>query len=68
MIKGKLEEIQASGSEYVVGIVTSRFNEEITSKMRKGALQVLNDFDVNYFDVEVPAFSLDSPFQMGRPN
>lgn len=54
MIKGKLEDIQASGSEFVVGIVTSRFNEEITSKLRNGALQVLNDFDVNYFDVEVP--------------
>ena len=24
--------------------------------------------DGEYFDVEVPAFSLDSPYQMGRPN
>lgn len=54
MIKGNLENIQATGSEYVVGIVTSRFNEEITQKLRKGALDVLNDFGVNYFDVEVP--------------
>ncbi len=54
MLKGRLEEIQTNGSEYVVGVVTSRYNEEITQKLHDGALQVLNDFGVNYFDVEVP--------------
>ncbi|MCB9072134.1 MAG: 6,7-dimethyl-8-ribityllumazine synthase [Bdellovibrionaceae bacterium] len=54
IFKGDLEKIQSEGHEFVVGIVTSRFNETITEKLRAGALQVLNDFDVNYFDVEVP--------------
>lgn len=54
MIKGRLEDIQAQGSEYVVGVVTARYNEEITKKLHDGAIQVLNDFGVNYFDVAVP--------------
>lgn len=54
MIKGRLEDIQARGTEFVIGVVTSRYNEEITTKLHDGALEVLNDFGVNYFDVEVP--------------
>lgn len=28
----------------------------------------MSTFDGEQFEVEIPAFSLDSPFQMGRPN
>jgi len=54
MIKGKIENIRARAQDYVIGVVTSRFNEDVTTKLREGALDVLNDFGINYFDVEVP--------------
>lgn len=54
MIKGKIEVIHQAAQDYVVGIVTSQFNEDVTSKLRQGALEVLNEFGINYFDVEVP--------------
>jgi 6,7-dimethyl-8-ribityllumazine synthase len=37
-----------------VGVVTSRFNEEITSKLEAGALTYLESFDVEIFSVRVP--------------
>jgi 6,7-dimethyl-8-ribityllumazine synthase len=54
MIKGNIENIRARANEYVVGIVTSQFNENITGPLRQGALEVLNEFGLSYFDVEVP--------------
>lgn len=54
MIKGSLERISERAQDYVVGVVTSQFNENITSLLRQGALEVLNEFGINYFDVEVP--------------
>lgn len=54
MIKGKLEIIHESAQDYVVGVVTAQFNENVTGKLRQGALEVLNEFGINYFDVEVP--------------
>ena len=54
MIKGDMNIIRNRAQDYVIGIVTSQFNENITGKLRQGALEVLNEFGVNYFDVEVP--------------
>jgi 6,7-dimethyl-8-ribityllumazine synthase len=54
MIKGQLDLIRTHAEDYVVGIVTSRFNETVTGKLHAGALEVLNDFGVNYFEVSVP--------------
>jgi 6,7-dimethyl-8-ribityllumazine synthase len=54
MIKGNLELIRERAQDYVVGIVTSRFNENVTGKLREGAIEVLNDYGMNYFDVAVP--------------
>ena len=54
MIKGNLETIRSRAHDYVIGIVTSQYNENVTGKMRLGALEILNEFGVNYFDVEVP--------------
>lgn len=54
MIRGNLETIRSRAQDYIVGIVTSRFNENVTSKLRAGALEVLNDFGINYVDVDVP--------------
>lgn len=54
MIKGNLDTIRARAQDYVVGIVTSRFNENITMKLREGALEVLNEFGIHYSDVVVP--------------
>jgi 6,7-dimethyl-8-ribityllumazine synthase len=54
MIKGQLDLIRTHAEDYVVGIVTSRFNETVTGQLHAGALEVLNDFGVNYFEVSVP--------------
>ncbi len=54
MIKGQIETLKKCADEYVVGVVTSRFNAVVTSKLREGALEVLNEVGVNYFDVSVP--------------
>jgi 6,7-dimethyl-8-ribityllumazine synthase len=54
MIIGKLDTIRAKAQDYVIGVVTARFNDNVTSKLREGALEVLNDFGINYFDVAVP--------------
>jgi 6,7-dimethyl-8-ribityllumazine synthase len=54
MIKGQLDLIRTHAQDYVVGVVTSRFNENITDALREGALEVLNEFNINYFDVTVP--------------
>ena len=37
-----------------VGVVTSRFNEEITSKLEDGALEVLEESGVQILSVRVP--------------
>ena len=34
--------------------MTSRFNEEITDKLLEGALQVLEETDVEIFSIKVP--------------
>lgn len=54
MLKGNLDLIRQRPHEFVIGVVTSKFNESVTSKLHQGALEVLNEFGVNYFDVEVP--------------
>ncbi len=54
MIKGDINLIRNRAQDYVIGVVTSQFNENVTGKLRQGALEVLNDIGVNYFDVEVP--------------
>lgn len=54
MIKGQLDLIRTHAQDFVVGIVTSRFNETVTGQLHDGALEVLNDFGVNYFEVSVP--------------
>jgi len=54
MIKGNLESIRARAQDYVVGVVTSRFNDNVTSRLREGAIEVLTEFGINYFDVSVP--------------
>ncbi len=54
MIQGNLDLIRQKAHDYVVGIVTSRFNDNVTSKLREGAIEVLSEFGINYFDVSVP--------------
>lgn len=54
MIKGQLDIIRTHAQDFVIGVVTARFNEQVTSALHEGALEVLNDFGVNYFEVSVP--------------
>ena len=54
MIKGQLDVIRSRAQDYVIGVVTSRFNENVTMKLREGALEVINDFGISYSDVVVP--------------
>lgn len=37
-----------------IGVVTSRFNEEITQKLEDGALSFLENIDVEIYNVKVP--------------
>lgn len=65
MVKGQLELIKENASNYIIGVVTARFNEPVTTALRKGALAVLEEYGIsNYYDVSVPgAFEIPAAAQ-----
>ncbi len=53
-MKAQKKKSASKKSKIKIVVVTSRFNEEITDKLLEGALQVLEEADVEIFSIKVP--------------
>lgn len=53
-MKAQKKKSASKKSKIKIVVVTSRFNEEITEKLLEGALQVLEEANVEIFSIKVP--------------
>lgn len=54
MAKAKKKISKPKSKKLLIGVVTSRFNEEVTEKLLDGAIDVLEDAQVDVLSVKVP--------------